>query len=57
MRPRQWWVESDPPGWNRVKVSENLGATEDRGYTGRPCGYIPVLDMQQGGSLIKVPFS
>ena len=27
MRPRQWWAESAPPGWNRVKVSENLGAT------------------------------
>ena len=25
--PRQWWVESAPPDWNRVKVSENLGAT------------------------------
>ena len=36
MRPRQWWAESGPhPGWNKVKVSENLGAT------GRPCGYIP----------------
>ena len=33
MQPRQWWEESAPPGWNRVKVSENLG--------GRPCGYIP----------------
>ena len=21
------WAESVPPGWNRVKVSENLGAT------------------------------
>ena len=27
MQPRQWWAESVPPGWNRVKVSENLGAT------------------------------
>ena len=27
MRLRQWWAESAPPGWNRVKVSENLGAT------------------------------
>ena len=27
MRRRQWWAESAPPGWNRVKVSENLGAT------------------------------
>ena len=27
VRPRQWWVESAPPDWNRVKVSENLGAT------------------------------
>ena len=22
MRPHQWWAESAPPGWNRVKVSE-----------------------------------
>ena len=28
VRPRQWWAESAPPGWNRVKVSENLAATE-----------------------------
>ena len=21
------WAESVPPGWNRIKVSENLGAT------------------------------
>ena len=28
MRPHQWWAKSaPPPGWNRVKVSENLGAT------------------------------
>ena len=27
MRLRRWWAESAPPGWNRVKVSENLGAT------------------------------
>ena len=27
MRPLQWWVESAPPGGDRVKVSENLGAT------------------------------
>ena len=27
MRPRQWWAESAPLGWNRVKVSENLGVT------------------------------
>ena len=27
MRPRQWWAESAPPGWNSVKVSENLDAT------------------------------
>ena len=27
MQLRQWWTESAPPGWNRVKVSENLGAT------------------------------
>ena len=31
-----------PPGWNGVKVSENLGA--DRGRTGRPCGYIAALE-------------
>ena len=32
------------PGWNRVKVSENLGATPvvlNPGCTGRLCGYIP----------------
>ena len=23
----QWWAESAPLGWDRVKVSENLGAT------------------------------
>ena len=23
----KWWAESAPLGWNRVKVSENLGAT------------------------------
>ena len=23
----RWWAESAPPGWDRVKVSENLGAT------------------------------
>ena len=27
MRPLRWWAESAPPGGNRVKVSENLGAT------------------------------
>ena len=27
MQLRQWWAESAPPGWNRVKVSENLDAT------------------------------
>ena len=27
MRPLQWWAESAPPGEDRVKVSENLGAT------------------------------
>ena len=26
-RPLRWWAESAPPGWDRVKVSENLGAT------------------------------
>ena len=27
MRPLQWWAESaPPPGGDRVKVSENLGA-------------------------------
>ena len=25
--PLQWWVESAPSGCNRVKVSQNLGAT------------------------------
>ena len=37
MRPCRWWAESAPLGWNRVKVSENLGAT------GRPCEYIRVF--------------
>ena len=27
MRPLQCWAEFAHPGWNRVKVSENLGAT------------------------------
>ena len=27
VRLRQWWAEYTPPGWNRVRVSENLGAT------------------------------
>ena len=27
IRPLRWWAESVPPGWDRVKVSENLGAT------------------------------
>ena len=39
LRPLQWWAESAPLGWDRVKLSENLGRT------GRPCGYVPVLNM------------
>ena len=27
LRPLQWWAESAPLGQDRVKVSENLGAT------------------------------
>ena len=27
MQPLQWWAESAPPGGDRVKVSESLGAT------------------------------
>ena len=27
VRPLRWWAESAPPSWDRVKVSENLGAT------------------------------
>ena len=27
VRPLRLWAESATPGWNRVKVSENLGAT------------------------------
>ena len=27
MRPLRWWAESAPPGGDRVKVSENSGAT------------------------------
>ena len=27
VRPLRWWAESALPGWDRVKVSENLGAT------------------------------
>ena len=27
MLPLRWWAHSAPPGCNRVKVSENLGAT------------------------------
>ena len=30
----RWWGRICPPGWNRVKVSENLGG---------PCGYIPAV--------------
>ena len=28
VRSLQWWAESANPGWDRVKVSENLGATK-----------------------------
>ena len=27
LRPLQWWAESAPLGWDRVKVPENLGGT------------------------------
>jgi hypothetical protein len=27
LRPLRWWAESAPPGGDRVKVSQNLGAT------------------------------
>ena len=27
MRPLRWWAKSAPLGWDRVKVSENVGAT------------------------------
>ena len=27
MLPLQWWAESAPPGCNRVKISQNFGAT------------------------------
>ena len=27
LRPLRWWVESAPLGLDRVRVSENLGAT------------------------------
>ena len=27
MRPLRWWAESAHPGADRVKLSENLGAT------------------------------
>ena len=27
LRPLRWWAESAPLVWDRVKVSENLGAT------------------------------
>ena len=43
MRPRQWWAESAPPGWNRVKVSENLGANAVALVASVECGYIPDL--------------
>ena len=26
VQPLQWWARISPPGWNRVKVSENVGA-------------------------------
>ena len=33
-------AESVPPGWNRVKVTENLGRTAVA-----PCGYVPDYKM------------
>ena len=27
VQPLRWWGRICPPGWNRVKASENLGAT------------------------------
>ena len=29
VRPQRWWAEYAPHGWNRVKISENLGAIAD----------------------------
>ena len=26
-QPLRWWGRICPPGWNRVKISEDLGAT------------------------------
>ena len=40
LRPLQWWAESAPLGKDRVKVSENLGATSVAPVA--PRGYIPV---------------
>ena len=28
MRPLRWWAESVPPGGDRAKVSQDLGATQ-----------------------------
>ena len=39
MRPLRWWAESAPPGGDRVRVSEYLGATWVAPVP--PCGYIP----------------
>ena len=45
VRPHQWWAESAPPGWNRVRVSENLGATAVAPVA--PVDTLPVIDMGQ----------
>ena len=44
-----------PLGWDRVKVSENLGAAvvAPGGHTGRPCGYIPELLIKLGETKVS----
>ena len=40
VRPCQWWVEFAPPGWNRVKVSENLGSSKNFSNKKKTCLFV-----------------
>ena len=56
MRPLQWWAESaPPPGGDRVKVTENLGATSvapvapvdtSLGWANRKKGHLKITFMR-----------
>ena len=48
-------AESAPPGWNRVKVSENFGAT--RVAPGAPVVYVPVGNVGQPYILVPLPLT